>query len=175
MKDLILGNHLLFARAGDVIDGVTVGPEARPDTTPETNYTKLPTVENWEPRRTAQRVIRRAPNPGRYEDRKTLLLNKQMEHAFSLQEWSELTFAEMLLGGNKPVAGVFVPNERDEEVTGWFIVQSYDQDDNLIAALNIYGEARVEPYRFGERLDPYALVIRQLKSSLTTGEVTNLS
>jgi hypothetical protein len=175
MKDLILGNHLLFARTGDVIDGVTVGPEAKPDTDPSSNFTVFPTVEDWSPKITRNIVKRRAPSPGRYVDRKSILLNSQMEHAFSLQEFTETTLAELLLGGNKPVAGVFVPNERTELLTGWWIVQAYDQNDDLIAALNIYGEARIDSYKFGEKLDPYALIITQLNSTLTTGEVTNLT
>lgn len=174
MKDLIIGSHLLFARAGTVIDGVTVGPEAKPDTTPATNYTKLPTVQDWEPKTTRQIVKRRAPSPGKYRDRRSITLSTSTDHAFSLQEWSEMTFAELLLGGNKPVSGVFVPGEREELVTGWWIVQGYDQNDDLIVALNIYGEARIDGYKFGERLDPYALIITQLYSSIATGEISNL-
>lgn len=175
MKDLILGNHLLFARAGDVIDAVTVGPNARPDTTPASNYITLPTVEDWEPKIDREIVKRRAPSPGKYQDRASILLNQTIEHAFSLQEWSEMTFAELLLGGNKPVSGVFVPGDRSELLTGWWIVQGYDQDNELIVALNIYGEARIDSYKFGETLDPYALIITQLYSPLTTGEISNLS
>jgi hypothetical protein len=174
MKDLILGNHLLFARAGETIDSVLVGPEAKPDTTPSSNYITLPTVEDWEPKIDRQIIKRRAPSPGKYQDRVSITLNQTMEHAFSLQEWSEMTFAELLLGGNKPVSGVFVPGERTELVTGWWIVQGYDQNNDLIVALNVYGEARIDSYKFGEKLDPYALIITQLASSLTTGEITNL-
>jgi hypothetical protein len=174
MKDLILGNHLLFARAGKVIDGVTVGPEARPDTTPTTNYTKFPTVQDWSPKINRNVIKRRAPSPGRYEDRKEIVLSSSIEYAYSLQEFSELTLAELLLGGNEPVDGIFVPNERRELLTGWWISQSYDQEDDQIVALNIYGSARIDSYKFGESLDPYALIITQLYSSITTGEITNL-
>ncbi|WP_193214800.1 hypothetical protein [Luteolibacter marinus] len=174
MKDLILGNHLLFARAGDVIDGVTVGAEARPDTDPAANFTKLPTVEDWEPKIDRNIIKRRAPSPGKYRDRKSIVLNQTMTHAFSLQEWTEMTFAELLLGGNKPVGGVFVPGEREELVTGWWIVQGYAQNNQQIVALNIYGEATIGSYKFGERLDPYALVITELYSSISTGQVLNL-
>jgi hypothetical protein len=174
VKDLILGNNLLFARTGDVIGGVTVGPEARPDTDPG-NYTKFPTVEDWEPKISREIIKRRAPSPGKYQDRASILLNQTIEHAFSLQEWTELTFAELLLGGNKPVAGVFTPGERTELVTGWWLVQGYDQTNQPIVVLNVYGEARIDSYKFAEKLDPYALVITQLYSSITAGEVSNLS
>lgn len=175
MKDIILGNHLRFARAGKVIDGVTVGPEAKPDTDPSTNYTKIATVETWQPRRTVTRVNRREPAPGGYQDKPPILFNKQIEYAFGLQEWSDLTLAEMLLGGKEPVAGLFVPNDASEDVTGWWIMQGYKQDNEPVYALNVYGAARVEPYTFGEKLDPFALIIRQTVSTLNTGETSNLS
>lgn len=175
MKDIILGVHLLFAREGDVIDGVTVGPEAKPDGVPASNYTKVATVETWEPSVDREIVKRRAPSPGKYRDRASIVLNQTTEYAFSLQEWSEMTFAELLLGGEKPVAGVFVPGEREELLRGWWIVQGYDQGNNLIVVLNVWGEARIDSHQFGENLDPYALVITELYSSLADGEVSNLN
>ena len=98
-----------------------------------------------------------------------------MTHAFSLQQFTAMTFAELLLGGNKPVAGVFVPGERSDLVRGWLIVQGYDQANLAIVTLNIWGEATIESYKFGERLDPYAVMIEQLYSPLNTGEIQNLS
>ena len=127
MKDVILGQHLLFARTGDSIDGITVGAESKPDGDPEANYTRVASCEGWQPRRTGTRVTRRAPDPGAYVDRASFLLNKQMEYAFNLQEWSDLTLAECLLGGEKPVGGVFVPNASNEDVTGWWLMRGYDQ------------------------------------------------
>lgn len=175
MKDLILGNHLLFAREGDVIDGVTVSSTAKPDTTPEANYTVFPTVQDWEPRTERNMVTRRAPSPGQYRTRKKILLGTTRTHAFSLQEFTELTLAELILGGNKPVAGVFVPGERSELLRGWWILQGYDQNNDKIVTLNIWGEAMIDSYKFGENLDPYALIIEELYSPLTTGQVENLS
>lgn len=175
MKDLILGNHLLFAREGDVIDTVTVSSSAKPDTVPEENYLIMPTVEDWEPKVNRNFVERRAPSPGQYQTRKKIPLRTTVTHAFSLQEFTEMTLAELLLGGNKPVAGVFVPGERSELLRGWWIVQAYDQENDLTVALNIWGEARIDSYKFGENLNPYALIIEQLYSPLTAGEISNLT
>lgn len=173
-KDLILGNHLLFSRTGKVIDAITVGPEVRPDTDPESNYMEFPTVQDFTPKINRNVVKRRGPSPGRYEDRASIVLGSSIEYAFSLQEFNELTLAELLLGGEEPVGGVFVPNARRELLTGWWIVQSYDQNDDLILALNVYGEARIDSFKFGENLDPYALIITQLYSTLNAGEISNL-
>jgi hypothetical protein len=175
MKDLILGCHLLFAREGETIDAVVVSADAKPDTTPSTNYTAFPTVEDWEPKVDRQFVERRRPSPGTYQTRKKIPLRTTTTHAFSLQEFTMLTLAELLLGGNKPVSGVFVPGERSELLRGWWIVQGYDQLNDEIVALNIWGEARIDSYKFGERLDPYAVIIEQLYSPLNTGLISNLT
>jgi hypothetical protein len=174
VKDLIIGSHLLFARSGKVIEGIPVGPEAMPDTSPG-NYTMFPTIENWAPKVNRNIVKRRAPSPGKYKDRKSIVVSTSVEHAFSLQEFTETTMAELVLGGEEPVAGVFVPGDASELLTGWWIVQAYDQSDDLIVALNVWGEARCDGYTFKEGLDPYAIIITQLASTLNTGAVTNLS
>jgi len=175
MKDLILGCHLLFAREGATIDDFVVSPTYKPDTDPEANYTVLPTVQDWEPKVSRSFVERRAPSPGIYQTRKRIPISQKITHAFSLQEFSLMTFAELVLGGNAPAAGVFVPGERTDLVRGWWIVQGYDQEDNKIITLNIWGEASVEGYKFGERLDPYAVMIEQLYSTLNTGLVETLT
>lgn len=175
MKDLILGTHLLFARAGDTIDGIVVSSTAKPDTTPEENYTKVASVEDWEPMFQPKIVTRRSPTPGRYQDRASIMTSSEMTYAISLQEWTEMTFAELCLGGNKPVAGVFVPGSQTSLLTGWWIMQGYDQNDLPIVTLNVWAEATLKPYKFGEKLDAYALNLRQLYSSLNTGEAENLT
>lgn len=174
MKDLILGNHLYFAREGDDDGGTAVSATHIPDAESEL-WTKLPTVEDWEPKRTPNNVIRRAPSPGTYRTRKTIQLSSKMTHAFSLQEWSEMTFAELLLGGEKPVSGVFVPDARGTLLTGWWMVLGYDQTESKIITLNVWGEGMIDGYKFGERLDPYALIVEQLYSTLNSAKAENLS
>lgn len=174
MRDLIIGSHLLFCRAGTVIGGIPTGPEAMPDTSPG-NYVQFPTIENWAPKVTRNIVKRRAPSPGKFQDRKSIVLSTSVEHAFSLQEFTETTLAELVLGGEKPVDGVFVPGGASELLTGWWIVQGYAQNDDPIVALNVWGEARCDGYTFKEGLDPYAVIITQTYSTLNTGEVFNLT
>lgn len=174
MKDLIIGSHLLFARKDKVIEGIPVGPEAMPDTSPG-NYIQFPTIENWAPKVNRQIVKRRKPAPGKYKNRASIVVSSDVEHAFSLQEFTMTTLAELVLGGEEPVGGVFVPGDASELLTGWWIVQAYDQHDDLIVALNVWGEARCDGYTFREGLDPYAIIISQLDSSLNTGAITNLT
>lgn len=175
MKDLIIGSHLLFARAGKVIDGVTVSETAKPDGDPSSNYIVFPTVEDYEPRFDMETLKRRAPSPGKYQDRANIMLSSTMEHAFSLQQFTSITLAELLLGGEEPVAGVFIPGSRSQLLKGWWLSRHYDQNNDLIFSMDIWAEARVEPYKFGENLDPYALILTQIYSELITGEITNLT
>ncbi|QJE95955.1 hypothetical protein [Luteolibacter luteus] len=174
MKDIIIGSHLLFCRAGTVIGGIPTGPEAMPDTSPG-NYIKFPSITDWAPKVTRNIVKRRAPAPGKFQNRKSIILSTEVTHAFSLQEFTETTLAELVLGGEKPVGGVFVPGSASELLTGWWIVQGYDQTDQEIVALNVWAEASCEGYTFKEGLDPYAIVLTQLISTLNTGEVSNLT
>jgi len=175
MKDLILGSHLLFAREGATIDAITVSATSKPDADPESNYTRLGTVEQMEPRFTQTFIDRRAPSPGRYRLRKRIPTNQLLVLNFSLQEWDEMALAEMLLGGGTPVAGVFVPGSRTEPVRGWWKIQAYDQVDTEILVMDVWAEGTIESYQFGEKLDAYALVLTVLQSDLNVGEVGNLT
>jgi hypothetical protein len=175
MKDIIAGYHIFIAREGATIDAVTVAVDAKPDTSPTSNYTRVAHCETYEVRRSGNRLVRRSPEPGRFQDRAVITTNQQIEYVFGLQEWSELTLAEGLLGGSKPESGVFVPNAAEEDIRGWYLIQGYDHQNNLILAMNVWGEGRVEPYTFGENLTAYRFIVRQLSSALNTAEVSNLS
>ena len=175
MKDLILGSHLFFAREGETIDSVVVAHDAKPDVDPETNWTKLGCIEQFEPTRDGgSEIIRRCPSPGRYADRKILQTGGTLVYNFSVQQWDELTLAEMLFNADQPIGGVFVPNSRREDVRGWWKIQAYDQNDQLIIAMDIWGSAKIESYQFAEGADAYALQIRQLHSELNEGALTNV-
>jgi hypothetical protein len=177
MNDIIVGYHIFLAREGASIDSppITVAVDSKPDADPASNYTRVAHCETYEVRRTGNRLVRRSPDPGRFQDRAVITTNQQVEYVFGLQEWSEMTLAEGLLGGSAPVAGVFVPNAAEEDIRGWYLIQGYDHENNLILSMNIWGEGRVEPYTFGENLTAYRFIVRQLSSTLNTAEVSNLS
>jgi hypothetical protein len=175
MKDIIAGFHILLAREGATIDAVTVAVDAKPDTDPESNYTKVADCESCQVRRTGNRLVRRSPDPGRFQDRMVITTNQQIEYVFALQQWSEMTMAEGLFGGTEPSSGVFVPNGAEEDIRGWYLIQAYDHQNDIFLTMNIWGEGRVESYTFGENLTAYQFIVRQLSSTLTTGEVSNLT
>ncbi|MCW1926280.1 hypothetical protein OKA05_27245 [Luteolibacter arcticus] len=177
MKDIIAGFHIFLAREGESVDSppVIVAVDAKPDTDPASNYTKVASCETFEVRRSGNRLVRRSPDPGRFQDRAVITTNQQIEYVFGLQEWSETTLAEGLFGGTTPASGVFVPNAAEEDIRGWYLIQGYDHQNNQIVTMNIWGEGRVEPYTFGENLTAYRFIVRQLSSSLNTAEVSNLS
>lgn len=176
MKDLIIGSHLSFAREGELIDSITVAVDAKPDNDPAENYTKLGCVEQYEPQTSRDIIERRCPKAGggRYRTRKRIPVNQRMTLNFSMQEWDEMTLVELLHNADKPNAGAFVPNSRDEMVRGWLHIQNYDQNDNLILDQYVWVELTIESYQFGEQLEPYALVAEVLESDLNSGDVTNL-
>lgn len=174
MKDLILGSHLYVARKGDVIDGITVAADAKPDVDPESNWTKLPCVEEWEPQVEREIVPRKCPSPGRRRLRRNVLVSQSTRHIFALQEWTETMFAELLLGGSKPAGGVFTPDGATELWEGWLKMQHYDQKDQLIFAADIWCNLTAESYRFQDGLETYTLQADVLYSELNTGALTNL-
>lgn len=175
MKDLILGSNGWIARAGSVIDGITVGPEAKPDTSPETNWTKLPSIERFEPNRTVQRVKRMSPNPGVYKTRKVINTGAELTLNFGLQEFTPMMLAELLLGGTQPVAGVFEPNGRGIDLEAWLKLQAYDQDNIRIITLDVYVALSIASYQFQNGIEPYTLVAEVLYSSLNSGLIENLT
>ena len=176
LKDLIIGAHIGFAREGDVVDTVTVAVDAKPDNDPTTNYTPLGCVEQYEPTTSRDVIERRCPvaGGGRYRTRKRIPMNQKMTQNFSIQEWDEMTLVELLHNADKPVAGAFTPNSRDEFVRGWLHIENFDQNDNLILDMYVWVELSIDSYQFGEKLDPYALKAELLESALNSGDVTNL-
>lgn len=174
LKDLILGSHLFFAREGDLIDAVTVAVDAKPDAVPEANWQKFGTIEQFEPQNSQTFIERRAPSPGRYRTRKKIPIAQKLMLNFSIQEWDQITLAELLFNANKPMAGVFVPNSRVDGVRGWFKIQCYDQNDQTIVVMDVWGECTISSYQFKEGLDPYTLKVEVLQSDLNQGSITNL-
>lgn len=174
MKDLILGSHLFFAREGETIDAVVVAADAKPDVDPETNFTKFGCVERFQPQNNKTEIPRRCPSPGKYRTRKKIPLSQTLTLNFGIQEWDEMSLAELLMLGSKPAGGVFVPNAQVDNVRGWLKIQSYDQTDALILAMDVWAEISIQAYQFEEGLEPYALVAEVLYSELNTGAITNL-
>jgi hypothetical protein len=175
MKDLILGAHLLIARAGTVIDGVTVGPEAKPDTTPSTNWTAAGHCEQFEPQRSGTKIERWSPNPGVFTLRETFMTSNKLAMNFGLQEWDQMMFAELLLGGQTPVSGVFQPNSNGKPVEAWLKIQCYDQDNLPTLYMDLYCSLTIASYQFKNGLEPYTLVAEVLYSTLNTGLIQNLN
>lgn len=98
----------------------------------------------------------------------------ELRYRFSLQEFDEMTLVELLRNANKPVAGDYVPNSRDSSLRGWIKLQTYDQNDDLITAEDLWVDLSIEAYTFKEGLDPYALKAEVLHSELNSGALTNL-
>ena len=175
LKDLIIGSHVSFARAGVDVGGVIPSRTVMP--TSDADYTSLGCAEDYEPKVDKEYIERRCPKTGggKFRTRKKIPIKHSQVMAFSMQEWSKLTLVELLHNAETPnAAGEFVPNSRDEAVEGWLHVQNYDQNDDKILDMHVYVSLDVESYKFGENLDPYALMAEVLSSELNDGLATNL-
>ena len=67
-------------------------------------------------------------------------------------------------------AGSFVPNDDEGTVEGWWKIQKYDQDDTLIVALDIWGEASIDgDQALGRSLNSWNMSLEVLDSVYNTG------
>lgn len=178
LKDLIVGSHLWFARNGVTIGAQTVSETALPVfSSTKAQWLKLGSVEEFEPRKSQNVIERRAPitDGGRYETRKKIPLTNKLELAFSIQEFEQINF-EMLFAAASvdPGTGAFVPNSRRDFIRGWLHLENYDQDNSKLLDLDVWVELDQEPFRFGENLNPHALIAEVLGNTLNDGAFTNL-
>lgn len=179
MKDLILGSNIWFAREGSTVDAVVVTSAALPVfATTKADWTKLGSVEQWEPKR-EQTVVKRRAAPegfGKYQVRKVFQLSSALTHAFGLQEFTKTEF-EILLNAASvdPGTGAYVPNSRGQQIEGWLHLESYDHEDNIIVSEDAWVSLSVESFQFGENLNPHTLMAEVLVNSLNAGFITNLA
>lgn len=174
-KDLMIGTHLKFARAGVEVNGVTPSALVKPANDADYNV-ELGCVEDFDIKKEVSYIEKRCPVPGggRYRTRKKIPVGQKMKFAFSMQQWSEFTLVELLYNAKTPNAGNFKPNDRNVDVEGWLDIKKYDQNDDLILDLQVYISPDVESYKFDEKVDPYAFVAELLHSDLNDGDLTNL-
>lgn len=177
LKDLIVGAHIWFARNGATIGAQTVSETVLPVfSATKAQWLKLGSVEEFEPRKSQNVIERRAPisGGGRYETRRKIPLANKLELAFSLQEFEKINF-EMLFGAASiGGSGDFVPNSRRDFVRGWLHLENCDQENNKLVDLDAWVELDQEPFRFGEHLNPHALIAEVLGNTLNAGVLTNL-
>jgi hypothetical protein len=179
MDHLIIGSTWRYCRAGDTIDGSVVSATYKPDIDPLANWTAGPTIEQSQivPIR-GTTIVRRGPiNGGRYGDKAALVIGRALEVKLSLQEFTPLAF-ELLF--NAPAAltadAAYLPNQKTAaETLIWAKLQMYNHDDTNIHNCDLWCAVSMEPYQFGEKLDPYALTLRVLHSDYNTGVLKNLT
>jgi hypothetical protein len=179
MKDLILGANIWFARVGSSVNSTTVSAASLPVfSSTKADWLKLGSVEQWEPQR-EQNIVKRRAAPegkGKFQTRKIFQLGSTLMHAFGLQEFRLLEF-EMLLNAASinSSTGAYVPNSRGSQIEGWLHLENYDQDDNKIIEEDSWVSLSVQPFQFGENLNPHTLMAEVLNNSLNAGKVLNLT
>jgi hypothetical protein len=179
MKDLILGANVWFARLGSTVNSAAVVPTVLPVfSTTKADWTKLGSVEQWEPRREQNLVKRRAAPAGfgKYQTRKIFQLGSTLTHAFGLQEFRRLEFELLLNAASVHVStGAYVPNSRGTQMEGWMHVENYDQEDVKILEEDAWVSLSIDSFQFGENLNPHTVMAEVLFNSLNAGVITNLT
>jgi hypothetical protein len=182
-QSILVGNHLFFAREGDTIDTVVVSRTAKPDNAPTTNWTSIGLVSSASVEQTRSDIEIFRPSPGRMVLHDVLESKQDLSISCTVEEASPLMW-ELLFGSLEidPTAatnpGAFVPLARTGKVKGWFKFQQYNQADQLVSVVDIYGYAEIDgAVEFGDQsaVVSFSLKIRRLKSDLESGQLTNLT
>lgn len=170
---IVLTTHLFFARRGDSIDSVTVAREAKPDVSPESNWTDLGIVAtyNVEDTGTTEDILK--GNPGVVSLYDVLKLTDGRTVTCEMVEMNALAVQALYNSGN--ITTTFVPGSAGRHLQGWLKVQQYNQDNELVVAMDIWADIQLTSLSsgLGQRTG-YTLAFRQLYSTLNTGNLSNL-
>jgi len=173
-----IGSNLFFAREGDVIDGVTVGRDAKPDNDPATNYMQFGCVQDSEfLNNFGESIEIYCPSPGHLELDEIIELIPNFSIVASVQKWQEIDMELALQADRKLVQGeAFIPGARSSSIRGWLKGQFYSHSDEEIIAFDMWVQLSMESYTFSARgADPHAITFRRLQSDLNTAVVTNIA
>lgn len=170
---VVLTTYLYFARRGDLIDAVTVGREAKPDVSPESNWTDLGIVATYgvEDNSTTEDIMKGQPGVVSLYD--VLKTADMRTVTCEMVEFNPLAVQALYNTGN--ITTTFVPGSAGRHLQGWLKVQQYNQDNELVVAMDVWVDVQLSSLtaNLGARTG-YTLVFRQLYSSLNTGSLSNL-
>lgn len=170
---VVLTTHAYFARRGDSIDAVTVGREAKPDVSPEANWTDLGIVGSFsvEDNSTTEDILKGQPGVvSLYEVLKT---SDMRTLTLEMVEMNALAVQALFNTGN--ITTTFVPGSSGRHLQGWLKIQMYNQDNELVIAMDVWADVMATGLNaaLGTRTG-YTLSVRQLYSTLNTGNLSNL-
>jgi hypothetical protein len=170
---VVLTPHLYFARRGDSIDSVTVGREAKPDVSPESNWTDLGICAtfNVEDNGTTEDIMK--GQPGVVSLYEVIKLTDGRTVTCDMVEFNALAVQALFNSGN--ITTTFVPGSAGRHLQGWLKVQLYNQDNELVIAMDIWADVQLTSANIGLGVrSGYTLAFRQLYSTLNTGNLSNL-
>ena len=142
----VIGCFAYFLRAGDTVDAVTVGAEAKPDFDPTSNWPSLGVVKGLQPFKTEQTHERMVPlaSGGHRIDRDTQTTEEGAEIEFAgISDIAlELMFGLAKLTGGTGAAQI-PGNVKDRNVEGWIVFQARETDGTDLAVGHIYVQVRM--------------------------------
>ena len=169
---------LAVAWAGATGEGLTAGVQTstsgcnnKPTDSPG-NWNWFSTVENssLEVKRTEEDVM--APSPGRYRRIDRLVSQSVTDITTVTQEVNELVLESLLESGVLTDGTAFEPNSELGQVRGWWQFKKYDQEDNLILLLELYGIMTVKVLKAENKQYKPSLDLAILYNPLATGTST---
>jgi len=180
-KTLALSHHLYFVREGDTIDGTTVSSTAKPDNDPAENWPKMGIVKQPRVSNNSTEIEDWEGQPGRLGLVDVHLVKQDITVRWTFDQLNELAL-EIIWGAagaidlGAPGNGVFGVNRQTAPVKGWAKMQSYDQANNLIQTVDLWGRLKIDEIDLGMGEDrvSYEAEMRLL-GAVSEGTLSNLS
>lgn len=152
----IVNSHLYLARAGTTIDAVLVSETAMPDYSPASNWRKLSesiTTLTMTPQRGTELNAMKTVGGAQQLRRKIRTGPASTEYTFSQQD-SDMIIEELLMmtGAINDSAATSTGSSVEavpfagtlDGVTGWFQLQQYDQNNEVVRIHLVWGELMLD-------------------------------
>jgi hypothetical protein len=170
---IALTTYAFFAARGASIDAVTVAREAKPDVSPEANWTDLGIVRSFSVADNSTTEVVQKGVPGHVVDYDVIKTADSRTFTLEMVEFNAVAVQAMF--NSAVISTTFVPGGSGRHVQGWVKIQQYNQDDELVIAFDVWADITLPSAEIPlGGLASYSLDIRQLYSTLNTGNLSNL-
>jgi hypothetical protein len=172
----IIGAHAFFALEGDVIDSITVGPSAKPDADPITNWRSLGVIEENNISVSYEGEQKHyAPTPGGYKHRGSTYESIDVSGSLLCQDMDEFILSLAMGAKQADSEGDYIPGSQSAPQKGWLKLQHYAGDtDELVNLMDIWCEFKVGEITLSKAVTKPSLEFMMLNSPLNVGKFTNL-
>jgi len=165
---IILGNTLLFARAGADDGEDVVGPTHKPTPTAEV-FLDAGTCDALTPKITEEVINLKQPRGGRYGKGRSINVSQELGYTAKMQDANELTFEALYrLAGAITINTAQAPMRQTNPITGWLTINQHDQKGVLTTQSQLYVELRVNSKEAAEKKYDHEMEISVIDNDLNT-------